>query len=135
MDQIDKQIIEMLKNDSKQNFKSIGEQIHMTGQAVGNRVRKLEDDGIIEGYTIKLNPQKQGVISANITLFMKGNDHYRLKQFVYERAEILEVQRVSGEGCYILRVETESHDKINALCDDLLSFANYKLSIVTDRIK
>lgn len=84
-----------------------------------------------------MNPQKQGgVISANITLFMKGNDHYRLKQFVYERAEILEVQRVSGgEGCYILRVETESHDKINALCDDLLSFANYKLSIVTDRIK
>lgn len=52
MDQIDKQIIEMLKNDSKQNFKSIGEQIHMTGQAVGNRVRKLEDDGIIEGIQL-----------------------------------------------------------------------------------
>tara|TARA_Y100001933_G_C18932555_1_gene535959 strand:+ start:643 stop:1050 length:408 start_codon:yes stop_codon:yes gene_type:complete len=135
MDKVDKRIVEILKEDAKQNFKSIGAQIHMTGQGVGNRIRRLEETGIIEKYTIKTNPDKEGLITAHITLFMKSNDHYRLKRFVSNRKEIKEAVRVSGEGCYFLRVEMESHDAINTLCDELLEFANYRVSIVTDRIK
>ncbi|WP_330602958.1 Lrp/AsnC family transcriptional regulator [Anaerosolibacter carboniphilus] len=135
MDQIDKKIIELLKEDSRLNFKSIGEQIHMTGQAVGNRIRKLEDKRIIERYTIQLDTQKQGLISAYITLLMKSNDHYRVRQFVQEKSEIVDAVRISGEGCYILKVEVESHDDLNELCDQALEFANYRINIITERIK
>lgn len=135
MDVMDKKIIRLLKEDAKQNFKSIGSQVHMTGQGIGNRIRRLEDEGIIEKYTIKTNPSKEGLITAHITLFMKSNDHYRLKQFVRSKDEIVEAVRVSGEGCYFIRVEMESHEAINKLCDALLEFANYRVNIVTDRLK
>ncbi|HEX3078769.1 MAG TPA: AsnC family transcriptional regulator [Lachnospiraceae bacterium] len=135
MDQIDREILERLKQDSKQNYKSIGDQIHMTGQAVGNRIRKMEEEGIINGYTVRLNSQAQGLIVAYITLFMKTNDHYRLKQFVIERPEVLEAVRISGEGCYILKVEVNEHAVLNEICDNVLKFANYRINIVTDVIK
>lgn len=135
MDDIDKKIVELLKEDSKQNFKAIGEKIHMTGQAVGNRVRHLEDEGIIEGYTVKLNSNKQGLMTVYITLFMKSNQHNLLKNLIEERLEIVEASRISGEGCYILKTEMESHEQLNSLCDDILKFANYRINIVTDKIR
>ena len=134
MDLVDKKIIELLKEDSKKNFKSIGKITHMTGQAVGNRVRKLEEEGIIEGYTIRVNTQKQGCISAYIMVFMKSNDHYRMKQFIKEKKEIAEAMRISGECCYLLKAEANSHEALNELCDQILKFANYKINIVTEKI-
>ncbi len=135
MDTVDKRIVELLREDAKQNFKEIGEQIHMTGQAVGSRVRRMEDEGIIEGYTIKLNPQKLGLITVYITLIMKSTDHYRVRQFAQERPEIIEAVRISGEGCYILKVEVSNHDVLNELCNEVLKFANYRINIATERIK
>lgn len=135
MDNIDKMILELLEEDSKQNFKTIGDKIHMTGQAVGNRVRKLEDSGIIESYTIKINTKKQGMITAYIMLFMKSNSHYLVKDFADNNDEVKEVMRISGEGCYILKVIVSEHSTLNKLCDDILKFANYRINVVTDTIK
>jgi len=135
MDQIDKQILNILKQDSKQNFKTIGAQIHMTGQAVGNRVRKLEEDGIIEGYTIRTKPLNQSLITAHLTLSMKTNEHYLVKTFVSHTSEVIEAARISGKGCYIFKVQVENHDRLNAICDEILKFANYSMSIETEKIK
>lgn len=135
MDSVDQQILEILRKDSKQNFRSIGEQIHMTGQAVGLRIRKLEDEGIIENYTVNLDTQKLGLISAYITLFLKSENHSRLRDLVKGKQEILETVRISGEGCYMLKVEVATLDALNALCDEVTSIANYKLNIITDRVK
>jgi Lrp/AsnC family leucine-responsive transcriptional regulator len=133
MDHIDRQIIALLKLDSKQSYKRIGEKIHMTGQAVGNRIQKMESEGLIEQYTIGVNTEKLGLIRAYIMIFMKHNGHQHVQQFMNTHDAIVECTRISGEGCYMLTAET--HDVLNALCDELLTFANYKLNIVTATIK
>ena len=60
IDNTDKHILDELKNNSRITMKELGEKIHMTGQATSTRVAKLEDSGIIEGYTIKVNHEKLG---------------------------------------------------------------------------
>ena len=57
IDSTDIQILKILANHSRAQWKDIGEQIYMTGQAVGNRIRKMEDEGIIKGYTININEE------------------------------------------------------------------------------
>ena len=135
MDNLDRKILKLLKQDSKQNFKSIGETLHMTGQAIGARVRKLEDDGIIEGYTVKLNAKKQGLLVALITLFLKDENHMRLRKFVEETEEVAEAFRISGEGCYMIKVEVADLERLNQLCDETTQFARYKVNIITDFVK
>lgn len=135
MDNLDKKILQLLMEDSKQNFKSIGEKVHMTGQAVGIRVRRLEDEGIINGYTVRLNRKKLGLVSAYITLFLKDENHAKLRDYVQGKKEIVETCRISGEGCYMIKVEVEDLDAINALCYEITQFARYRLNIITEHVK
>ena len=60
LDKIDKNILNELSKNSRITMKELGEKIHMTGQATSIRVAKLEDRGLIDGYTIKLNNEKLG---------------------------------------------------------------------------
>ena len=62
MDQTDKRIIEELCSNSRITMKELGERVHLTGPAAAARVEKLEDNGVIEGYSIKVNQAKLGVL-------------------------------------------------------------------------
>ena len=55
LDQTDMEIIKLLTQNSRMQWLDIGEIVHLTGQAVKNRVDRLEKLGIIEGYRVKLN--------------------------------------------------------------------------------
>ncbi|PTJ85006.1 transcriptional regulator, partial [Staphylococcus succinus] len=57
MDELDKAIVSELKINSKISMNDLGKKINLTGQATNNRVKKLEDAGIITGYTIDLNQE------------------------------------------------------------------------------
>lgn len=58
IDEIDLQILQLLKENSRLQWKEIGEIIHMTGQGVAARIRKMEALGVIEKYTLQLNDKK-----------------------------------------------------------------------------
>ncbi len=55
MDIIDAKILDILSQNSRLTNKEIGTMIHITGQAVGNRIAKLQDDGIIQHFSIAIN--------------------------------------------------------------------------------
>lgn len=70
IDDVDFRILQLLIEDSTISHKDIGQQVHMTYQAVGARIRKMQDTGVIEGYTVRWNPDKVGeTIHAFITVF------------------------------------------------------------------
>ncbi|MCU1949373.1 winged helix-turn-helix transcriptional regulator [Enterococcus faecium] len=60
LDQTDINIIEELSKNSRITMKELGEKVHLTGPAVSARVTKLEESGVIENYTVKLNMEKLG---------------------------------------------------------------------------
>lgn len=60
LDNTDYQILNKLTQNSRMTMKELGQKVHLTGQATATRVAKLEDSGVIEGYTIKVNDTKLG---------------------------------------------------------------------------
>ena len=60
LDNTDYQILNELTQNSRMTMKELGQKVHLTGQATATRVAKLEDSGVIEGYTIKVNDTKLG---------------------------------------------------------------------------
>ncbi|GIP24473.1 Lrp/AsnC family transcriptional regulator [Paenibacillus sp. J22TS3] len=137
IDETDRQILDLLLKDSTLSHREIGIAVHLTGQAVGARIRKMMDHGIIEGYTLLWNPAKIGLaVEAFVTVFMNsGQAHQGFQDFVKNKNEIVEMHRVSGEGCYWLRVRTVSAVELNTLLDELLKFGNYKLSLSIGQVK
>ncbi|AKG33651.1 Lrp/AsnC family transcriptional regulator [Paenibacillus durus] len=137
LDEIDLLILRQLIQDSTLSHKEIGRAVHMTGQAVGARIRKLRELGVITGYSIGWDPEKLGLhVHALITVFLNsGSAHQTFLQFVASEGEIEEAYRVSGEGCYWMRARTESPERLNALLDRLLKYGNYKVSLAIGQVK
>ncbi|WP_373309285.1 MULTISPECIES: Lrp/AsnC family transcriptional regulator [Paenibacillus] len=137
MDEVDMRILEHLIEDSTRSFKDIGELVHLTGQAVGARVRKLEDAGIIEGYTLRWNPEQVGLsVHAFVTVFLHSSiAHQRFQSFAQQHGQVAEMHRVSGEGCYWMRVRVGSPQELNQLLDEILDYGNYKVSLSIGQIK
>lgn len=136
LDEIDFQIIRLLTENSRMQWKEIGEQIHMTGQAVGNRIRKLEDHGVIKAYSIILDEMELGLsYTAFVTVFMKTTNHRSFANFISERKEVSEAHRISGEGCYLLKVKVEHQEQLNLFLNEVLTFGNYRLNLSIQVIK
>ncbi|MEO3946074.1 Lrp/AsnC family transcriptional regulator [Gorillibacterium sp. CAU 1737] len=137
VDDTDRLILKHLIQDASLSHKELGQLVHMTGQAVGIRVRRLEDLGILEGRTLRWNAEKLGLsVHAFVTVFLRSPDGFsRIQAFLNEREEVEEAHRVSGEGCYWMRVRTADLAQLNELLEPLTSFATYKLTLSIGRVK
>lgn len=135
MDELDGKILKLLEEDAKISWKELGEKVHLTGQAVGKRIRRLEDEKVITGYTIQVDTSKTGSpLTCFITAFLKSHQHIIFIKKLKEREEIVELHRTSGEGCYIMKANFRTHEDLNAFLEELLIFANYKLALSIDKI-
>ncbi len=135
-DETDLEIIQILKNNSRTQLQEIGNIVHLTGQAVRNRITRLEKLGVIEGYTIKTNVSKLGrELIAFITVYMKTNNHSEFLRFIKDNILITEAYRISGDGCYKLKVEAANTKEIEEFLDKLLPYGNYRLNLSIGKIK
>jgi Lrp/AsnC family leucine-responsive transcriptional regulator len=137
IDDVDYRILQQLIKDSTLSHKEIGQQVHMTGQAVGARIRRMREMEIIEGYTVRWNPGKIGQnVYAFVTVFLASNAaHPVFLAFAKQDDRVEEIHRVSGEGCYLMRVRAGAQEELSAFLDELLGYGNYKISLVLGQIK
>ncbi|MDP4095341.1 Lrp/AsnC family transcriptional regulator [Paenibacillus sp. P96] len=137
IDEVDLRILKLLLEDASQSYKTVGQLVHLTGQAVGARVRKMQDLGVIEGTTLRWNPEKIGqTVHAFVTVFLSSNTaHPSFQAFAAQSEQVTEMHRVSGEGCYWLRVRVASPLELNDFLDHLLKYGNYKLSMSIGQLK
>lgn len=135
-DEIDLKIIDMLKVNSKISLKVIGESIHLTPQAVSNRILRLQESGLITQFTICTNDALLGKnITAYITIFMKTTEHSQIAKLIKTNSIIKEGYRISGDGCYLIKVVCSTMDEINSLLDDIMEYGTYRLNLSTSIIK
>jgi len=106
IDEIDARILELLQERGRIKRNEIAEDVSLSVPSVSERMRKLEDRGVIDGFHAVVNPRRVGFdILAFIRVMVDGSRHY--DGFV-ERAcsleEVQEVHSITGDGSHILRV-------------------------------
>lgn len=136
LDDTDYEIIHLLKQNAKAKMQDIGERVHLTGQAVSNRISRMEKLGIIKGYSVILDSafDKDKVI-AFVTIHMKSIDHIGFQKWCIAQKEVVEAHRISGDGCYLLKIEALSGESLNRLLDQVLIYANYSVNISINQTK
>jgi Lrp/AsnC family transcriptional regulator, leucine-responsive regulatory protein len=136
LDNIDFQILRLLSENSRIQWKDLGAQIHMTGQAVGNRIKKLEESGVIKAYSLIVDEMELGLIfTAFVIIYMKTANHDVFIRFINDRKEVVEAHRVSGEGCYHLKIKVNSQEQLNLFLNKILDYGNYTLYLSIQEIK
>lgn len=135
LDQTDLLILDELSKNSRITMKQLGEKVHLTGQATSARVAKLEDSGIIEGYTININQVKMGYgIHAMISIITQSTFHDPYLTFIQSQEEyVINNYKISGDSCYLLECKFPSNKELDEFLTSLNKHVNYKLSIIINK--
>lgn len=109
MDQIDIDILEALKKDSRLSVRQLSQKVHRSPTPVFERLRRLESDGIIRAYTIVIDEEKAGrgfTVLCNVSLKQINTEiHARFAEAVNAMPEVSECYNVSGSFDYVLKVQ------------------------------
>jgi Lrp/AsnC family leucine-responsive transcriptional regulator len=101
LDKVDRSIVAALQKNGRDSFSEIGKAVGLSATSVAERVRRLEQAGIIEGYAVRLSAKKLGYpVTAFILARPLGPDA-RFIKVAGERPEILACHRVTGEFSFI----------------------------------
>ncbi|MGO4889745.1 Lrp/AsnC family transcriptional regulator [Anaerobacillus sp. MEB173] len=135
LDNTDILILDELSKNSRITMKELGEKVHLTGPATSARVAKLEENGVIEGYTIKVNQVKMGYsVHAIIHIYAKSTNHQPYLLFIKKQNQyVINNYKVSGESCFLLECKFPSNEILDEFLTDMSNYVSYKLSIVINK--
>ncbi|WML33658.1 Lrp/AsnC family transcriptional regulator [Clostridium sp. OS1-26] len=124
IDEIDVSILEELQKNSRLSIRELSKRINLSAPSVAERVRRLEDDGIIEGYTIKINKKKLGLsIDCIIKLTMKNGGYEKFKIFISEYKRSEWCYRIAGDGCFLIKLSVKSLNEIEEFINEISEYA------------
>jgi DNA-binding Lrp family transcriptional regulator len=109
MDDIDRRIVALLRENARRSFKDIGDDVHLTAPAVKRRVDRLERDGVILGYTTIVNPPAFGWhTEAFVDLYCDGRmPAQSIKRAVEKEPGVVAAHTVAGEASAMLHLQAE----------------------------
>jgi Lrp/AsnC family transcriptional regulator len=114
LDETDIEIIRLLQSDAKIGIKNIAEQLNLTKTPVYERIKKLEQDGVIEKYVALINAKKVGgniIVFCSVSLdVQKLPEIEAFKSAVRELPEVLECYLMGGANDFLLKVMVEDLD-------------------------
>jgi Lrp/AsnC family leucine-responsive transcriptional regulator len=119
MDAIDRKILKVLQSDARASLQQVGQAVGLSASPCWERIKKMELAGVIEGYTVRLNPQALGLNdTVLVQLTLDSHTDNTLEKFGEVLAtipEVLEAYLVSGEYDYLLRVvvkDTRDYERL-----------------------
>lgn len=131
LDEIGWKILRALQEHARVSFAELGRRVNLSIPAVTERVRRLEDAGIITGYHAEVNAEKIGLpITAFIRMNIVGDMTPRLTALLKELPEISECHRGTGGDSFIMKVNVASVHHLERLIDRLLPFGTTTTSVV-----
>jgi Lrp/AsnC family leucine-responsive transcriptional regulator len=131
MDSVDWRILAELQQDARLSQNELSRRINLSPPAVGERLRRLVDAGALLGYTARLDPVALGrAVQAFVQLDCYGAKCVLKDPSVHDWPEVLELHRVTGDACTLLRVAVASMADFEELIDRLARYGKPTSSLV-----
>jgi Lrp/AsnC family transcriptional regulator, leucine-responsive regulatory protein len=131
LDEVNIRILDELRADPRLTMTELGRRIGMSSPAVTERVRRLEEAGVIRGYRLDLDPAALGLsLTAYIRVRPDPGQLPRVAELARNIPEVVECHRITGEDCFILKAHFPAIDQLDRLLDQFLVYGTTTTSIV-----
>jgi Lrp/AsnC family transcriptional regulator, leucine-responsive regulatory protein len=131
LDRIDWELLEGLQRNARESFAELGRRTKLTAPAVAQRVRRLEDIGVIRGYRASVDRARLGLgIAVFIRIQSSTPNYSKLEKLVAEAPEILECHHVTGSEAFIVKAAVSSVAHLEELIARLSAFGQTATSLV-----
>ena len=131
LDDTDWRILRELQADGRLSFNELGRRVSLSPPAVAERVRRLEEQGVITGYQARVNPVRAGLSLTAFVQLRCRLDHCLLKTSrADDYPEVVEVHKLSGDHCSMLKVRAASMEHFEGLLERLGKHGEMRTSVV-----
>ena len=120
-----------LQANARLSLAELGRRIGLSATATAERLRQMEEVGIIQGYSVRIDREALGLeVMAFIRMSCGGQQYHRLLEYVQTLEEVRECHHLTGGDDLLLKVTTTNMADLEALIEALLPFGNPVTSLV-----
>jgi Lrp/AsnC family leucine-responsive transcriptional regulator len=131
LDDMDWRILRVVQADARTSFNEISRLVHLSAPAVADRVRRLEQAGVITGYHAEIDLTAAGwPVLALVRLRCYGPTCALRDPELPTQPSILEIHRVTGDECCVLKVAATSMDDLERVIDGLASYGTPSSTLI-----
>lgn len=131
LDAVDNMLLKALSEDARQSIAELSRNVGMSAPSVAERLKRLEEDGVITGYSVMVNPVALGLsLTAWLRIRPVPGELQTVAKLIKSLDDIVECDRITGEDCYIAKAHVRSVQDLEILIDSLNPYAMTNTSIV-----
>ena len=131
LDNVNIRLLEELRDNPRLTMAELGRRVGMSSPAVTERVRQMEEAGIITGCRLEINPVTLGLpLAAYVRIRPNPGQLPRVAELAAQIPEVVECHRITGEDCFILKVYFPAMDQLDRLLDAFLVYGSTTTSIL-----
>jgi len=131
LDKVDTAILEALQSNGRQSIADLARSINMSHSAAAERVRRLEESGVISGYSAVVEPLRLGFsIMAYLQLRYPSSIYEPLHKVLAETPEVIEAHHVTGDDCFIMKVVATSMKHLEQVSGRIGALGSVTTSVV-----
>ncbi|QIQ05931.1 Lrp/AsnC family transcriptional regulator [Streptomyces liangshanensis] len=130
-DSTDWRILDVLQRDGRASFAELARAVSMSPSAVTERVRRLEEAGVISGYAAVVDRERLGLpILAYVRLRYPNGNYKPFHDLLERTSEILEAHHVTGDDCFVLKVVARSMSHLEEINGRIGNLGSVTTSVV-----
>jgi Lrp/AsnC family transcriptional regulator, leucine-responsive regulatory protein len=131
VDRTDWRLIEALQQDGRASYADLARAVAMSPSAVAERVRRLEEAGVISGYRATVDPERVGLtVMAFVRLRYPTGNYRPFHALLDSTPEIVEAHHVTGEDCFVLKVVARSMSHLEEVTGRIAGLGSVTTSVV-----
>ena len=131
LDEVDEKILEILQDNARTSLKDIAEQVFLSPTAVGTRIDRMLEEGVLEGFTTRLNPEAMGhYVKAFINLQVEPADRDEFYEYIDGILNVIECNCVTGDYSMLIEVRFPTTTELDHFIVELQRFGKTKTQIV-----
>ncbi len=131
LDAINLRLLAELRDDPRLPMTALGRCVGMSSPAVTERVRRLEEAGVIQGYRLDVDPTALGFpLMAFIRVRPNPGQLPRVAELANAMPEVVECHRITGDDCFIMKIHLPAMDHLDRILDRFLLLGTTTTSIV-----
>lgn len=131
LDDTDWLLLKQLQTDGRLSYHELGRRVGLSAPAVAERVRRLEDAGVIAGYQARVDPARAGLpVTAFLQLRCRLDRCLLTTSEADDYPEVVEIHKLSGDYCTILKVRAASIEHLEGVIDRIGQHGELRTSVV-----
>jgi Lrp/AsnC family leucine-responsive transcriptional regulator len=131
LDATDIELLQELEIDARLSLAELGRRVGLSPPSVADRLERLEEDGVIDGYRAEIDPRALGYeLGVILRIRPAPRELKKVAELAQRTPEVVECHRITGDDCYLMKAHVRDVDHMEEVIDRFAIYGQTTTSIV-----